>query len=36
MSNADNLKFKGVFREYDSRGYPITYDVGDVVIFDGQ
>lgn len=36
MSNPDNLKFKGVFREYDSRGYPIIYDVGDVIIFDGQ
>jgi hypothetical protein len=36
MASPDNLKFKGVFREYDSRGYPNYYTVGDVVIFDGQ
>ena len=35
MSNPEQLNYRGNFKEYDSRGYEVTYNVGDVVLYDG-
>ena len=36
MSNPEQLNYRGNFKEYDSRGYEVTYNVGDVVLYDGK
>ena len=36
MPIPQDLKYRGNFRVYDTRGYEVIYDVGDVVVFNGQ
>jgi hypothetical protein len=35
MNNADNLNFRGKFRQYDADGKPYLYRIGDVVEYKG-
>jgi hypothetical protein len=36
MTAPQELKYRGNFKEFDSRGYDVVYNVGDVVVFDGK
>jgi hypothetical protein len=33
---SEKQRFRGNYRQYDSRGYTIQYSVGDVVLYDGK
>ncbi|NBO23993.1 MAG: hypothetical protein EBU93_01965, partial [Chlamydiae bacterium] len=33
---SNNLKYRGNYRQYDSRGYEVAYTVGDVVVYNGK
>jgi hypothetical protein len=32
----DEIRYRGNYRQYDTRGYAVVYSVGDVVVYDGK
>lgn len=35
-TTSNNLKYRGNYRQYDSRGYEVAYTMGDVVVYNGK